>query len=154
MASQLAQQKSSANLDTLLKPGTFSMVDFFAGVLHSPPKPAGFLISTDRAAPGSPNREAEIMTNYLINASVARNEVLREFAALTRHTPASLSGKFGLSMREDGDDATIHASFGGKRMASKTFPRDVLSKSLDEFAAEIAKPLAKELLESVDRGRA
>lgn len=89
------------------------------------------------------------MTDHIITLAIVRNEVLREFAALTRHTPAALDARFICTLGDapDADEKVLDVSY-GKREAGFVFKPEVLDLSIERFCAEVARPLAKELLES------
>jgi hypothetical protein len=86
-----------------------------------------------------------------LTADDIRRIALEEFAALTRHTPASLSGKFYMNLIEDGapldPEIRISLRFAGKRKASGTFSNDIFEMDEEAFA-DAVRPLARELLAS------
>jgi hypothetical protein len=78
-----------------------------------------------------------------------RRLALKEFAALTRHGPAALDNKFGMSMVVEGAplDQTVRLglALGAKYKASTEFAADALEWEANRFCDEILKPLALQL---------
>lgn len=92
------------------------------------------------------------MDQSILSEAVIRREVLEQFAKMTPHKPAALDAQFycGLVMPtkpRKGDAFRIEATFGG-RSASRPIPGDTLKWPMDRFSAEIAKPLAHDLMAS------
>lgn len=78
---------------------------------------------------------------------MVRRCALQAFASLTRHSPPQLKDAFSVEMNRTEDTVELTIAL-GKRSATRTFPVTDLDTTIQEFCANVLKPMAREMLDS------